>query len=139
MKPKAAAAALILPLLAAAPASAACSIEVRVENRGSGALEVLPRAWDSGVHLLRRPTGEEEEVAGGRSGFLHWDSATVLEPGETTVHVFAVPPGEACDARRRLQIAYRCLGRDIKGIAFAPYPPEGGPPGGVTIRLTRCD
>lgn len=137
MTPRAAAAALILPLLAAAPASAACSIEVRVENRGSGALEILPWAFDSRVHLLRGMTAEE--AIGGRSTFGDWQAETVLEPGEAVVHVFKAEPGATCAERRRFQMAYRCLGKDIKGIAFAPYPPEDGTRGRVTIPLTRCE
>ncbi len=128
------AALLILPLLAAAPASAACSIDVAVENRGTGALEIRPEAFDSGVHLL-----EGAGATGGPGGFGSWDAPTVLEPGETVVHPHAAPAGSTCGEERRFQMAYRCLDRDVRGITFATHPRDDGEPGRVTIPLTRCE
>lgn len=125
--------ALILTLAAAPPAAAACPIEVRVENRGSGALELLPEAWDSGVHVLE----DGADAAGGPGGFEAWDAATTLEPGASAVQVAEDDAG--CGAERRFQMAYRCLSVDVKGVTFARYPPADGAAGSVTIPLTRCE
>lgn len=130
MKAKVSAALLIPLLLAAAPAPAACSIEMTVANRGTGALEIRPEAFDSGVHLL------DGDAAA--TGFAEWDAATVLEPGANAMQVLEAP-GSSCEAPRRFQMAYRCLDEDVKGIAFATYPPETGEAGSVTIPLTRCE
>lgn len=134
MKATVCAALLIPPLLAALPASAGCSIEVAVENQGTGALEIRPEAFDSGVHLLDGGAA----ATGGPGGFADWSAATVLEPGGRAVQVLEAPD-PSCGEPRRFQMAYRCLAEDVKGIAFAAYPPEDGASGSVTVTLTRCE
>lgn len=133
MKAMVSAALVIPPLLVVVPASAECSIELTVENRGTGALEIRPEAFDSGIRLL----DGDAAATGGPGGFPGWDAATVLGPEATATQTLKAPES-SCEASRRFQMAYRCLDEDVKGIAFASYPSENGAAGSVTIPLTRC-